>query len=104
LFHVFFSLETADEDRTIFSSELFDNPALLKATGASLVTIFLATTFGPLQRLLDTIELTVDQWAICIAVAASIIVVAEIRKLLRRRRPVGTGGEVAQAELAGQPS
>ena len=103
LFHVFFSLETADEERTIFSSELIENPALLKATGASLLTILLATTFGPLQRILDTVELSVDQWAISIAVAASIIVVAEIRKFLRRRRPVGTG-PVSQPELASQPS
>ena len=52
----------------------------------SLLTIFLATTFGPLQRILDTTELSVDQWAICIVVAASIIVVAEVRKLFGRRR------------------
>ena len=32
LFHLFFSLETADEERTIFSSELLENPALLKAS------------------------------------------------------------------------
>ncbi len=103
LFHVFFSLETADEDRTIFSSELIENPTLLKATGLSLLTILLATTFGPLQRLLDTVELSVDQWAISIAVAASIIVVAEIRKFFRRRRLVGAG-PIAQPELASQPS
>jgi Ca2+-transporting ATPase len=101
LFHVFFSLETADENRTIFSSELFDNPALLKATGASLLTIFLATTFGPLQRILDTTELSVDQWAICIAAAATILVVTEIRKVFRRRGMAGTEA-ASQPALAGQ--
>jgi Ca2+-transporting ATPase len=50
IFHLFFSLETADPERTIFSSELLDNPTLLKATGFSILTIILATTFGPLQR------------------------------------------------------
>ena len=60
LFHVFFSLETADEERTIFSSQLLENPTLLKASGLSLLTVFLATTFGPLQRLLDTTELSPD--------------------------------------------
>jgi Ca2+-transporting ATPase len=88
LFHVFFSLETANEDRTIFSSELLENPTLLKASGLSLLSVFLATTFGPLQRILDTTELTVDQWALCIVLASSIIVVAEVRKLLRRRSSV----------------
>ena len=33
LFHVFFSLETANEQRTIFSSEILENPTLLKASG-----------------------------------------------------------------------
>ena len=85
LLHVFFSLETSDEERTIFSSQLLENPTLLKASGLSLLTVFLATTFGPLERLLDTTELTPSQWAICIVVASVIIVVCEVRKVLRRR-------------------
>ncbi|MDF2735842.1 MAG: hypothetical protein K0S97_2466, partial [Chloroflexota bacterium] len=54
------------------------------------------TTFGPLQRVLDTVELSVDQWAICIVAGALIIVVAEVRKVFRRRASssaaVTTGG------------
>ncbi len=91
LFHLFFSIETSDEERTIFSSELLDNPMLLKTSALSLLTIFLATTFGPLQRVLDTVELTIDQWALCAIVAASIVVIAEARKFVRRRNvPVET--------------
>ena len=102
LFHLFFSIETSDEDRTIFSSELLDNPMLLKTSALSLLTIFLATTFGPLQRVLDTVELTVDQWAICAVVAASIVVIAEARKFLRRRNPsaAAAGPRPAQAAPA----
>jgi P-type Ca2+ transporter type 2C len=85
LFHLFFSIETSDQERTIFSSELLDNPMLLKTSALSLLTIFLATTFGPLQRVLDTVELTIEQWALCALVAASIIVIAEARKVVRRR-------------------
>jgi P-type Ca2+ transporter type 2C len=96
LLHLFFSLETSDEERTLFSSELLENRVLLKTSGLSLLSIFLATTFGPLQRVLDTVELGADNWAICIVAAASIIVVAEIRKLVRRRarssEAVTTGG------------
>ena len=65
IFHLFFCLETANEERTVFSSELLENATLLKASGLSLLTIFLATTFGPLEGMLDTTELTVQQWAIC---------------------------------------
>ena len=61
IFHLFFSLETADPERTIFSSELLDNPMLLKTTGVSILTILLATQFGPLQQILDTVELTVGR-------------------------------------------
>ena len=58
LFHLFYSLETSNEERTLFSSELLENPILLKTSALSLLTIFLATTFGPLQRILDTVELS----------------------------------------------
>ena len=85
LFHLFYSLETSNEERTLFSSELLENPMLVKTSLVSALTIFLATTFGPLQRILDTAELSIDQWAICLVVGASIIVVAEVRKLFRRR-------------------
>jgi Ca2+-transporting ATPase len=105
LLHVWFSLETSDQERTIFSSQLLENPTLLKASGLSLLTIFLATTFGPLQRVLDTTELGVDLWAICIVASTSIIVVTEVAKIFRRR----SRGQVAQAPvgtpaLGGQPS
>jgi Ca2+-transporting ATPase len=84
LFHLFFSLETANEERSLFSSELLENPILVRTSALSLLTIFLATTFGPLERILHTTEMTVEQWAICGVVAASVIVVAEIRKFMRR--------------------
>ncbi len=96
MFHLFFSLETADEERTIFSSQLLENGTLLKASGLSLLTIFLSTTFGPLQRMLDTTELTVQQWALCIVVAFSIIVIAEIRKFFRRRRAPAVEAPIQQ--------
>ena len=85
LFHLFYSLETANAERTLFSSELLENPILLRTSALSVVTIFLATAFGPLQRVLDTVELSPELWAVCIVVAASIIVVEEVRKLIRRR-------------------
>jgi Ca2+-transporting ATPase len=103
LLHLFFSLETADEERTIFSSQLLENPALLKASALSALTIFLATTFSPLQRVLDTTELNLEQWAICLVAAASIIVVTEVRKIVRRRRPAPLP-EAPKVALEGQPS
>jgi Ca2+-transporting ATPase len=100
-FHIFFSLETANEERTLFSSELFDNPTLLKSTGLSILTVFLATTFGPLQRILDTGELTPEQWGLCLLLAAVILVVSEVRKLFLRRRPAAVEPAVAQEPAMG---
>jgi Ca2+-transporting ATPase len=104
LLHLFFSLETSDEERTLFSSELLENSVLLKMSALSLLTIFLATTFAPLQRVLDTVELSVEQWAICIVGAAVIIVVAEARKFVRRRARSSaaaiTGGATQPATAA----
>jgi Ca2+-transporting ATPase len=100
MLHLFFSLETSDEERTLFSSELLDNRILLRTSALSLLTIFLATTFGPLQRVLDTVELGVEQWAICIVAGASIIIVAEIRKLVRRREIFAADASVPPARTA----
>jgi len=54
------------------------------ATGVSIVTLLLTAVFGPLQTLLKTTSLDVRQWLICLAVALSIVVLAEIRKAVRR--------------------
>ena len=82
LFNLWFSLETADPKRTIFSSQLLENPMLLKTTGLSILTIILAAQFGPLQRLLDTVDLSAEQWLVCILVSLSIVVIAEAKRLL----------------------
>jgi Ca2+-transporting ATPase len=89
-FHLFFSLETANAERTLFSSELLENPRLLRTSALSLITIFLATSFGPLQRLLDTSELAPEQWILCIAVASTLLVLEEGRKFMRRRSRAAT--------------
>ena len=82
LFNLFFSWETSDEDRSLFSGEIFRNPQLLRWSGFSLLAIILTPQFGPLQNLLHTTSLTLGQWAVCILVALSIVVVAEVKKAL----------------------
>ncbi len=96
LFRLFSSLETADEDESLFGGSILGNRPLLLATGLSVLTIILATEFGFLQRLLGTVSLTVDQWAVCIVVSLSLIVVEEVRKLLKIR----TGDEPVAAATA----
>lgn len=71
----------------------------LRACGVSILTVILATVFGPLQRFLGTTLLDVRQWIICICVALSIIVASEIRKIILGRQ---TAAEVGPAEAPAQ--
>jgi Ca2+-transporting ATPase len=101
LFRLFSSLETADEDESLFGGSIFGNKPLLVATGLSVLTIVLATELGFLQNFLKTVSLTGEQWLVCIGVALSLVVIEEVRKLLKIR----TGDEpAAQTPVVGAPA
>jgi P-type Ca2+ transporter type 2C len=85
LYNLFFSLAVKDEHKTVFSLDTLSDKVFIKACGVSILTIILATAFGPLQRFLVTTSLDVQQWLICIGVALSVLVASEIRKAVRRR-------------------
>ena len=86
LFNLFFSLETADERRSIFGSLILENATLLKTTGLTVLAIVAATELRLLQAILSTTSLSLSQWGICLGVAFSIVVAAEAWKLVLRRR------------------
>ena len=67
----------------MFSSETLENPTLLKGAGVAFLFTIAATELGILNRLLDTVSLTVDQWGICIVVSLAIIVLAESRSCFK---------------------
>ena len=85
LYALFFSITTKDERRTVFSLDTFADKTFNIATGVSVLTLLLATVFGPLEAFLKTSSLDVQQWLVCTGVALSIIVVSGIRKAVRRR-------------------
>jgi Ca2+-transporting ATPase len=85
LFRLFSSLETADEDESLFAGSILANRPLLVATGLSVLTILLATELDFLKKFLGTVSLTGEQWLVCIGVALSLIVVEEAKKLLKIR-------------------
>jgi Ca2+-transporting ATPase len=84
--NVVFSFTTRDDRRSVFSLDTFNDRMFVLASLASALSIILATSFGFLQRILDTMELTGNQWLICIAAALPIVVASEIRKFILRRR------------------
>jgi P-type Ca2+ transporter type 2C len=89
---LFFSIVTKDERRTVFSLDTLADKTFNIATGVSVLTLLLATVFGPLETFLKTTSLDVRQWLICLAVALSIIVISEIRQIFLRRS-AGRGAE-----------
>jgi Ca2+-transporting ATPase len=85
LSHVFFAATTKDERRTMFNRDTFADKPFLISIGAALTAIVLTTTFGPLQRLLQTTELELEQWLVCIGGALTVVAISEIRKALVHR-------------------
>jgi len=85
LFALIFSIATKDELRTAFSIDTVSDKTFVRFTGISLLTLILATVFGPLQTFLDTVALSMQQWLICTALALTILVVSEIWKRVQRR-------------------
>ncbi len=80
--NLFFSFATKDERHSVFSLDIVGDRPFLYATAASIVTIVLMTEFGLFRRILDTTNLDLDQWVVCILVGLLIIPVSEIRKLV----------------------
>ena len=100
LYRLFSSLETADENESVFGGSILGNRPLLIGTAMSIVTIILATELPFLQRILGTVSLSIDQWVVCLVVPLSLIVVEEGRKLLKIRtddEPVGVAAAPALA-------
>jgi Ca2+-transporting ATPase len=80
--NVAFSFATKDERRSVFSLDILGDRPFLYATGASIAIIVLMTEFSFFRRILDTTNLDLEQWVICIVVGLLIIPVSEVRKLL----------------------
>jgi len=89
LFHVAGALLCRDQVNTIFDRDAIPGRMQLRRYGLALIAIVAATGLGFLNRILDTTTLTFNQWCICAGLAASILVVEELVKLVLRRRSQG---------------
>jgi len=85
LANIWFALETSNEDISLFSSETLENPTLLKAAGVAAIFTVIATELGILNRVLETVNLSAEQWEICIAISLVMIVIPEIKKFFKIR-------------------
>jgi Ca2+-transporting ATPase len=98
LYILFFSIESKDERESAFSLGTFSDKTFVITSSGSFILLILSTVLGIFQIVMKTVRLDVRQWLICIAVALSIVVIAEIRKaVLRQVIPEAP----AEVELAG---
>ncbi len=85
VFQWFNAWNCRSDRKSIFSENPFSNPFLIMATAIVIGLQFLAV-YNPLfQKLLHTTSLQLSEWLIIIPVAASIIVIEEMRKFFYRR-------------------
>jgi Ca2+-transporting ATPase len=86
MFHVAAGLLARDQHNTIFSRAAIPGPTQLRRYGIALFGIIAVTTIGFLQKIFETTDLSFAQWSTCIGLAASLVVVEELIKLVIRRR------------------
>jgi P-type Ca2+ transporter type 2C len=86
LSHLAVGLLARDQRNTIFDRAALPGPTQLRRYGIALLAIILVTTIGFLQQIFDTTELRLAQWSICVGIAASLVVIEELIKLIIRRR------------------
>ena len=102
MFHLAAGLMSRDQYNTIFDRDAVPGAMQLRRYLVSLLAIIAITTIGILERIFDTVELSGNQWAICIGIAVSLVVVEESIKLFlrmrqRREAPVTTSAAISQA-------
>ncbi|WP_249523751.1 cation-translocating P-type ATPase [Modestobacter marinus] len=86
LFQFFNALNARAEEGTVFTAHLFTNRWLWTSFVVVVLLQVLVVQLPPLQELFDTTSLTAGQWAVCAAVATSVLLVEETVKLARSRR------------------
>jgi P-type Ca2+ transporter type 2C len=85
IMNIWFALETANEDISLLDSRNWDNPVLLKTVGLSVVAVIATAELGFMNRVLDTVNLTPNQWGVCLFASLVMLIVPEARTLLRLR-------------------
>ena len=86
LANLFFSFTARDELRSVFSLDTFNDRTFLTTSLMSVAAIIFVTELQFFERVFKTVELSGDQWLICIGAGLTIVVASEIRKLLLRRK------------------
>jgi P-type Ca2+ transporter type 2C len=85
--HIADLLAKTETDKTPLQKQLDGLSKIIAAiAGVALLLVIAVTTVGFLEQIFDTVELSFSQWSICIGIAASLVVVEELIKLVLRQR------------------
>ncbi|MEK7188044.1 MAG: HAD-IC family P-type ATPase [Patescibacteria group bacterium] len=84
IFQWFNAWNAKSESKSVFSSGLLENRALVGATALVFVLQIFAIYHPLMQKYLHTVPLSLNEWGVAIAVAFSVLVLEEIRKTLSR--------------------
>jgi Ca2+-transporting ATPase len=85
LAHIVIALSVRDEFGTIFSRDSLPGGRQMRLYGLTLLLIVLVTELGFLQRIVDTVELSTNQWLICLGLALVLLAYEETAKFVLRR-------------------
>ena len=86
LFHLAAGFLAREQVHTIFDRRLLPGATQLRRYAVSLAAIILVTKIGFLQRIFSMVDLSLEQWWICLGLASSLVVVEELIKVFIRRR------------------
>ena len=84
-----FNAFNARSDRTSALRDPFANRLLWAAVAATVVSQIAVVHLGPLNRAFDTTPLDAGRWALCLALASTVLIANEVRKLIVRTWPSG---------------
>ena len=100
VFQWFNAWNCRSENKSIFQMNFLSNKWLLGATTVVIILQMLAVYNPILQSILRTVPLSLAEWLMIIPIAASIVVVEEIRKFFYRKRINRKIGRVVEAYTA----
>ena len=100
LFHLAAGYLARDQRNTIFDRSTLPDATQLRRYGFAVAAVVLVTGIPLLQRIVGTVGLSFAQWSICVGIAASIVAVEELIKLVLRRRARATGAVTARPAWA----
>jgi len=93
-YHIVNGLENTHRTRSVFSMETFSDRRQIYLYGFVVLMILLGSEMEFFQRLMNTSNLTLNQWLIAAAVALPLLIIEEALKFVLRRRE---GSETAAA-------